>query len=43
MNFAEKQLEEDLMQDYEVPYVKKAPKSLYLKDIDDVFILINFI
>ena len=34
MNFAEKQLEEDLMQDYEMSYVKKAPKSLYLKDID---------
>ena len=35
MNFAEKQLEENLIQDYEVSYVKKAPKSLYLKDIDE--------
>ena len=35
MNFAEKQLEEDLIQDYEVSYVKKALKSLYLKDIDE--------
>ena len=35
MNFAEKWFEEDLMQDYEMSYVKKAPKSLYLKDIDE--------
>ena len=35
MNFAEKWFEEDLMQDYDVSYVKKASKSLYLKDIDE--------
>ena len=42
MNFAEKQLEEDLIQDYEVSYVKKAPKSLYLKDIDEKDCIVPF-
>lgn len=35
MNFAERWLEETLIQDYETPYVKKAPQNLYLKDINE--------
>lgn len=35
MNFAERWLEKALIQDYEMPYVRKAPQSLYLKDINE--------
>ncbi len=35
MNFAKRWLEEALIQDYEMPYVRKAPQNLYLKDINE--------